>query len=104
MCANALDTTRSSSVSTVTGRRVQAGPPGLKFRHGLCESFLFATAFRPALEPTDPPVQWELGALSPRVKRPEREDDHSPTTCAEIKKVWIYTFIPPIRLHDVVLS
>jgi hypothetical protein len=29
------------------------------------------------------------------VKRPGREADHSPPTSAEVKKTWIYTFIPP---------
>jgi hypothetical protein len=43
------------------------------------------------------------GALSPGVKRPEREVDHSPLTSAEIKKMWIYTSTPT-RLHGVVLN
>jgi hypothetical protein len=30
--------------------------------------FLFATAFRPALEPTQPPIQWVQEALSQDVK------------------------------------
>jgi hypothetical protein len=35
--------------------------------------------------------------LSPGVKRPERETDHSPPTGAEVKKTWIYIYIhsPP---------
>jgi hypothetical protein len=33
-------------------------------------------------------------ALSPRVKRPEREAEHSNPTSAEVK-MWIYTFTPP---------
>jgi hypothetical protein len=36
-----------------------------------------------------------LGALSPGVKRPGREADHSPSTSAEVKKTWIYTSTPP---------
>jgi hypothetical protein len=35
--------------------------------------FLFSTTSRPALEPTQPPTQRVPGALSPGVKRPERE-------------------------------
>jgi hypothetical protein len=35
------------------------------------------------------------GALSREVKRPGREADHSPPTSAEVKKIWIYTSIPP---------
>jgi hypothetical protein len=40
---------------------------------------------RPALEPTQPPIQSVLGAPTPRVKRPGREADHSPPSTAEIK-------------------
>jgi hypothetical protein len=43
------------------------------------------------------------GALSPGLKRPGREVDHSPPTSAEVKKMWIYT-ATPIRLHGVVLN
>jgi hypothetical protein len=35
------------------------------------------------------------GALSPGVKRPGREADHSPLSYAEVKKMWIYISIPP---------
>jgi len=38
------------------------------------------------------------------VKRPWREADHSPPSSAEVKNVWIYTSLPPIRLHGVVLT
>jgi hypothetical protein len=38
------------------------------------------------------------------LKRPVREADHSPLTSAEVKKTWIYTPTPPIRLHGAVLS
>jgi hypothetical protein len=34
-------------------------------------------------------------SLSPGVKRPGREADHSPTTSAEVKKTWIYSSISP---------
>jgi hypothetical protein len=49
--------------------------------------FLFSTAvFRPALRPTQPPIQWVPVALSLRVKRPGREADHSPLSSAEVKE------------------
>jgi hypothetical protein len=42
------------------------------------EIFLFSTASKSALRPTQPPVQWVLGTVFPRVKQPGHEDDHSP--------------------------
>jgi hypothetical protein len=41
------------------------------------------------------PIQRERGALSPGVKRPGREADHSIPASAEVKKVWIYTSTLP---------
>jgi hypothetical protein len=35
------------------------------------------------------------GSSFPGVKRQGREDDHSPPTSAEVKKMWIYTSTPP---------
>jgi hypothetical protein len=64
--------------------------------------FLFTTVPRPALGPTQPPIQWVPGALSLGVQRPERETDHS--SSAEVKNAWTYTSTPPIRLHVVVLE
>jgi hypothetical protein len=32
------------------------------------------------------PIQWEAGALSLEVKRPDREADHSPTSIAEVEE------------------
>jgi hypothetical protein len=62
---------------------------------GRFKSFLFTTPSRLALRPTQSPIQWVPSALSPGVKRPGREADHSPPTSAEVKKTWIYTFTPP---------
>jgi hypothetical protein len=67
---------------------------GFDSRRGL-GIFLFITAYRPALEPTQPPIQCVLGALSLGVKRLGREADHSPPSSAEIS---------PIHLHGVVLT
>jgi hypothetical protein len=61
--------------------------------------FLYRTAFRPAVWPTQPPIQWVSGALSLGVKRPENEADHSPQPNAEVKNAWRYTSTPPIRLQ-----
>jgi hypothetical protein len=45
---------------------------GVRFTAG-SRDFLFSTAFRPALGPTQPPSQWVPGALSPWAKRLGRE-------------------------------
>jgi hypothetical protein len=55
----------------------------------------FATASRPALKPTQPPIQWVTGAISQGVKRPGRESGHSPPSSAEVKNAWSYTYTPP---------
>jgi hypothetical protein len=44
------------------------------------------------------------GALSPRVKRPGREADHSTPSSVEVKNVCSYTSIPLMCIHGVVLS
>jgi hypothetical protein len=44
---------------------------GFESRKGL-GIFLFTTASSPDLGPTQPPIQWIPGALSPEVKRPGR--------------------------------
>jgi hypothetical protein len=49
------------------------------------------TISRPSQGPTHPPVEWVPGVTSPRVKRPGRKADHSPSTSAEVNKTWIYT-------------
>jgi hypothetical protein len=49
------------------------------------EFFLFATASRPAVGPTQSPIQGVLGAVSTAVKRPGREANHSPLSNAEVK-------------------
>jgi hypothetical protein len=65
---------------------------------------LFTTAVcRPALGPTQLPIQWLPGAVSVGVKRPVRDADHSPPSSAEVKNALSYTSTPPIRLHGMVL-
>jgi hypothetical protein len=70
-------------------------PRGRSSSPGRIKNFLFSKSSRPGLRSTQPPIQWVPGALSLTVKRPGREVDHSPPTSAEVKKVWIYTSIPP---------
>jgi hypothetical protein len=50
--------------------------------------FPLASVSRPALGPTQPPVQRVPGVLSPGVKaRPGRDADHSPPSNAEVVNV-----------------
>jgi hypothetical protein len=66
--------------------------------------FLFTTASRTALRPTQPPIQWVPEALSLGVKLPGREADHSHPSSDEVKE-WVELYLhSPIRLHGVVLS
>jgi hypothetical protein len=51
-------------------------------RRGL-RTFIFSTASRTILGPTQPPIQWVPGALSLGVKQQGREADHSPTSNAQ---------------------
>jgi hypothetical protein len=60
------------------------------------KNFHVSKSSRPALRSTQTPVQWAPRALSPGVKRPGREVDHS-RKCGSIHPL-------PIRLHGVVLN
>jgi hypothetical protein len=64
--------------------------------------FLFTTASRTALEPTQPPIQWVPGALSLRVKWPRSQADHTPPSSAEVKECVEIYLHSLIRLHGVV--
>jgi hypothetical protein len=67
------------------------GVLGFDSRRGL-GIFLFTTVFRTALGPTQSPIQWVTGTLSLGVKRPGREDDHSPPSSAEVKE-WMELYL-----------
>jgi hypothetical protein len=66
--------------------------------------FVFATASRPALGPTQPPVQWIPEVLSLEVKRPAIEAGYSLPSSTKVKNAWSCISIPPIRLHDAMFS
>jgi hypothetical protein len=94
---------RDGSVGIALGYGWTIGVLGFDSRRRL-GIFLFTTASRTALGPTQPPIQLVPGALSLGVKRPGREADHSPPSSAEIKNAWSYTSTSRIGLHGVVLS
>jgi hypothetical protein len=68
-------------------------------RRTMMRIFLFATASRPLLGSSKPPIQWVLRALIPGVIRPECEAGHSPPPRVEVKNAQSYTSTPPLRLH-----
>jgi hypothetical protein len=59
------------------------------------EIFLYSIASRPALGPTQPPIQWVPVALPQEVKQPGGEADCSPPSSAKIK---YSDAVPPLSL------
>jgi hypothetical protein len=75
---------------TKTGKDRTSGHNKPKSRDssvGIATSYVLdgVTASRPALGPTQPPIQWVKRALSLGIKWPGREADHSPPCSAEVK-------------------
>jgi hypothetical protein len=69
--------------------------PGFDPRQGQ-RIFPLASVSRPALGPTQPPVQWVPGVLSPGVKaRPGRDADHSSLSSAEVVNEYELYFLSP---------
>jgi hypothetical protein len=89
-----MPTSWDSVVGTATGYGLNDSGVGVRVPVG---SRNFSSPRRPdrLWGPTQPPIQWVPGALSPGFKRPGREAYHSPPTSAEIRKMWIYTSTPP---------
>jgi hypothetical protein len=86
-----------SSVGIALGYGLDNRNSRFDSRRGL-EFFLFTTASRTALGPTQPPIQWAPGALFLGVKRSGREANHSPPFGAEVKE-WVELYLhSPIRL------
>ena len=80
---------RDSSVGMAT--RYGLDGPGIEFRCGRD----FPHPFRPALGPTQPPIQWVRG-LFPGVKRPGPGVDHPLPSSAEVKeRVELYLYFHP---------
>jgi len=49
-----------------------------------------------ALRPTQPPIQWAPGVLSPGIKWLGHEADHSLHSSAKVKNTWNYAFTSPM--------
>jgi hypothetical protein len=76
---------RDSSVGIALGYVLDDWGSRVQFPAG-AGNFLFTTASRTALGPTQPLIQWVRGALSLGVKWPVCEADHSPPSNAEVKE------------------
>jgi hypothetical protein len=62
-------------------------PRGRNSSPGKAKNFPFSISCRLDLGPTQPPIQWVPGSLSPGVKRLGRQADYSPPPSAEVKKM-----------------
>jgi hypothetical protein len=88
--------TSGSIVSLTTGWTI--GRSRFDPRQG--QIFLLAPASRLALGPTQPPIQWVLGVLSPGVKRVQGVTlTTRPHLVPRLRMSRSYTSSPPICLH-----
>jgi hypothetical protein len=77
---------RDSSVSLSLGYGLDYLGIGRRFLAKVRYFFLFSIAFRPTLEPIQPPIQRIPGSLSTVVKWSSREVDHLPPSNAGVEK------------------
>jgi hypothetical protein len=56
--------------------------------------FLISIASRPALESTQPPIQWVPESLSSKLKWLGREADHSPPSSSDVRNGGAVTPLP----------
>jgi hypothetical protein len=90
MAQNSSDS--EDSVGIATGYRLEVRD----------KTFLFSIAFKQALGPIQPPMQWFRGISPKEVKRPECETGHSPPSITKIKKGgFISPFLHACSLRDV---
>ena len=60
--------------------------------------YICCTASKPALGPTQTPVQWVLWGLFPEIKQPERKADRSPHLVLRLKNEWSCASTPSCTL------
>jgi hypothetical protein len=89
-----------ASIARTVYQRLRDGWPGFNSQQG--QKILFSTESRPTLGPTQPLIQWVLGALYPAVKRPGREADHSHLV-PRSRKMELHLHYP-VLLHGVMLG
>jgi hypothetical protein len=91
-----------SSVSIVSGYGLDDRATEVRSPEKAKGFFPLASVSRPALEPTQPPVQWVLGVLSPGLKRGRGVTlTTHPRLVPRSKMSRSYTSSPPKRLRDV---
>jgi hypothetical protein len=85
---------RDSAVGIATGYRLDDRGVGVRVLAGWRFSLLHVVQTGSGVHPTSYPMGIGGGSF-PGVKQQGREPDHSPPATAEVKKMWIYTSIPP---------
>jgi hypothetical protein len=91
---------RDSVVGIATGYGLEDRGVGVRVP---VRSTIFFSPGRPDRSGAQPLIQWVPGAVSPGLKRQEREADHSPPASAGQENVDLYIH-SNIRLHGVVLN
>lgn len=85
---------RNNSVGIMA--RLRAGRPGTRDSiYVTGGDALFLTSSRAIMGSTQPPMQWVSGALSPGIKRQNREADNLPSYSSEVKNACNHTFTLP---------
>lgn len=77
-------------------------PVSTRVRFQAGAGILFSNTCRQSLWPTKYPIQWVLATLSPEVKRPERESEHSPPS-NNVNNECSFSFMCPPHFGGVAL-
>jgi hypothetical protein len=73
-------------VNSIRQTEIYTAEPLLLLSSQQCKIFLSSTVSRLTLGPTQPPIQWLPGALSPWIKWQGRDANLSPPSSADVKK------------------